>query len=81
MSKELAIMSCPQVGLRDTNYPVMWFSVKFGENLILGALIVMNWTDAKKFILQSGTTNIKDLDGKPCQVEVDKGTIKFIKVL
>lgn len=75
MAKELAIIHKPGVGTRDVDKAVFWFEV---ETLNYSALQVMSWEDAGKLIEKHKIENLKNLEGKPCVVEVKDGTIVFV---
>lgn len=81
MSKQLAIMSAPKYGMRDFEEPSFWFDVKFGENLSESALIVTNPAEMAAIIKEANTYDISQLEGSPCQIEIEKDTVHFVRIL
>jgi hypothetical protein len=79
--KHLAIMGKPHVGIRDIDHAIMWFDVRFGDELSQGALIIIDWDTAKQLIETAGIVDIDTLAGKPCQIAVQDNFVHFIKVL
>jgi hypothetical protein len=77
VSKELAIVRDPGYGMRDAHRPVLWFDVRFGE--ASGALQIFSQPEADKIIEDFGVRDVADLDGRPCFIEFDGMTVKFIK--
>jgi hypothetical protein len=75
-------MSEPHFGMRDMYKPSFWFDVSFGENLSFGALIILTPEQFAKVIEEANVSDMKDLKGKPCQVEVtEDNVVSFVKVL
>ena len=72
--EELGVVDGANVGLRDCGYPVLWFGVKM---LNLDTLIVFDWNEAKDIICQSGVSELKFLNGKPCVVANEAGLMRF----
>lgn len=77
MARQLAIMKGVTLGCGDIGIPCMWFSTYISENV--AALQVLSWEQAKELIKVSGMADAKTLEGKPCWVDVDNMTIKFIE--
>ncbi len=73
MSEQLAIIKDIGIGCRDTSSPVLWFTVYVSE--ASAALTVLSWDDAYKVL--GHVREIRDLEGKPCWVEVDGNLVKF----
>lgn len=78
MKEEMAIIETVHVGVRDVGLPVLWFGVK---TLSGGSLQVMGWADAAKFIKEWDCYDIKSIEGKPCVVETDGGTMTYLRKL
>lgn len=72
--EQLAIISGPGFGLRDTSWPVLWFGVSM---LGAGALQCFQGQEALDFVKANDITDIKHLDGKPCVVDVQRNTVRF----
>lgn len=82
MSKQLAVMSKPHYGVRDTSHPIWWFDVKFGDDLGHGALIVLTTAQMRKIVDEAHIYDIETLHNRPCQVEVSTdNSVEFVKVL
>ena len=71
----MAIIQGVGVGLRDTNNPVLWWSVH--TDSIGSALHVFNWETAFDIIKAYGVGEVHSLNGKPCWVEVEGNTMRF----
>lgn len=76
--RQLAIIKSVGFGCRDVGRPVLHFSTYISE--AMAALQVFELEGAGEIIEDSGVYDIKDLNGKPCWVEVRDNTINFIKV-
>jgi hypothetical protein len=76
IAERVAIISEVGVGCRDTNSPCLWFTVKISESS--GSLQMLSWNEA--YELLKGITNVRDLDGRPCWVEVDGNRIRFLRL-
>lgn len=76
--KKLAIMKGVDFGCRDVGRPVLWFSSHDGEGG--AALQVVEGSSALDLIKKSGVHSIKNLEGKPCWVEVDGMSMVFISL-
>lgn len=81
MSRQLAIMSEPEFGMRDMFEPGFWFSVKFGADLSEGALIIMSVIHFSEMIKEEGIYSLKSLKDSPCQIDVTDNAVTFVKVL
>ncbi len=76
MSEQLAIIKDIGIGCRDTNWPVLWFTVYVSE--VQAALTVLSWDDAYEVLKH--VREVRDLEGKPCWVDVDGNMIKFLRL-
>lgn len=74
-------MSKPDFGMRDMSEPAFWFSVRFGEELSSGALIVMNTRSFTKAIKDADVYDLNSLKNRPCQIDVEGNTVNFVKIL
>lgn len=79
--EQLAIMSEPSFGLRDTGIPVIWFSVRWGKDLTWSSLIVITQDHFQDFLKEKNVYDIKNLKDSPCQIDVSGDNVKFIKIL
>jgi hypothetical protein len=80
MSEQMAVMKGVDIGLRDTAYPVLWFTVYLNDSLC--ALQVLSWHDAGKLIEDSDVHSVSDLEGRACYVETGSGcggAVKFLR--
>jgi hypothetical protein len=78
IKEELGMIKDVNVGVRDTNRPILWFTVA----LLNGDFLqVLTWVEAEALIRQSQVYSIKDLNGKPCVVECCDGLFKFRRLL
>ena len=76
--EELAIISNIGFGMRDANYPVIYFEV---SALSGGALQIITTPESiDKFIRTAGCYNITDLNGKACIVERTGNTMLFVRM-
>ena len=76
MAHELAIIKGVGYGVRDRNHPMLWFEVSF---LGGGALICLPQDQANRLIKEKMIYNIKDMEGKPCIVDVEeRGMVTFV---
>lgn len=81
MAKQLAIMTKPSFGMRDMSSAGFWFSVKFGDSLSSGALIILSTEEMAKQVEEAEVYNIDNLEGQPCQIETEGNSVHFIKIL
>ncbi len=75
MSEQMAIIQGVGVGLRDTNHSVLWWSAHTGN--AGSALHVFDWATAADIIKDYGVREVHELNGKPCWVEVEGGTMVY----
>lgn len=63
-------------GLRDfpDSRPGIWFSVKYGEGGMFGALIAFTSDEAEDFMIKNNIDDIRKIDGRKCVI-VDEGSI------
>ena len=73
--RQMAIIQGVGVGLRDTNQPILWWSVHTGNNG--SALLIFDWATAADIIRDYDVREIHSLNGKPCWVEVSNNTIVY----
>lgn len=73
--RQLAIIKGVGFGMRDAPVPVLWFEVNTGEG---AALQCLRWEQAEPVIRQ--VHEVHDLEGKPCWVETDGMTMRFIEL-
>lgn len=76
--RKLAIIKGVGYGNRDVGIPVLWFTVNPDESS--ASLQVFGKDESYKIIRDSGVYNILELNNKPCWVEIDKNTIRFISI-
>ena len=74
----LAIIKDVNIGMRDCNEPVLWFTTHTSE--CSAALQVFNWVEAGKLIKDAKVYSVNNLEGKACFVEKDGWLLKFIRV-
>lgn len=80
--KHLAIMTAPKFGMGDMGYPAFWFSVSYGEDLVYGALLIVDIERFTKEVIAADIQDISKLEGAPCQIEVsDNNIVSFVKLL
>ena len=77
MTEQMAIIQGVGIGLRDTNRPVLWWSVHTGNDG--SALHVFDWETAAAIIKDYGVEEVHSLNGKPCWVEVSDNRITFLR--
>ena len=75
--EELAIIKDVSFGMRDVGFVNLSFTV---EACVYSALQILGKHEALKLINDNKIINIKDLEGKPCIIEVDGGTMKFLRL-
>ena len=75
MSKQMAIINEVGIGLRDTAKPILWFTVHLLDGR--AALNLFTWEQAAEIIEEYGLEEVSSLNGKPCQVEVEDGMMKY----
>jgi hypothetical protein len=73
-NEQLAIIKDINVGVRDFDYPICWFTVEIING---AALQILSIAEMEKIIKDSQCYTLKDLNGKPCIVEVDGNSVKF----
>lgn len=73
----LAIIKKVGVGLRDTNYPMLWFEVSFlgGESLIC-----ISWSEAADIIISNDISDTQNLKGASCVLSIKNNTVRFVKL-
>jgi len=77
MAEQVAIARGVRFGCRDVGRPVLWFETYIDEGI--GALQVIEGDEALRIVQATGVYDIKELDGRACQVTVDRNTIKFVR--
>lgn len=75
--EELAIIKNIDIGMRDNDYPCMWFET-VQESLI--ALQVLSLEDAGKLIKDADVYSFKSLEGKACIIERDGSMMLFVRM-
>lgn len=76
--EELAIIKNPGYGLRDTNYPCLFFEV-CGEGW--GSLQTFRGERAQEIITEAGVYDVKNLEGKPCIITINKDrVVNFVRM-
>jgi hypothetical protein len=75
--EELALISNPGFGLRDTNRPMLWFSV---QGLSTDALLCFRGVDALDFVQLHSITDITKLSGKVCVIRSCDNLISFVRM-
>lgn len=75
MDRRLAIMKNISFGVRDRNKACLWFDVNDGN---YGSLQCLPVKYAVNLIEKHNITDIRNLEGKPCWIEVDNNIMKFI---
>ena len=76
-SGDMAIIKDIDFGMRDCGSPVIWFSTYTSEGS--GALQIISGDGISSFVQEAGCRSIRDLEGKPCWVDVDQCTIRFVR--
>lgn len=76
--EEIGIIRDVGIGNRDAHFPCLWFMVYTSENM--AALHVLSWVEAKKLVEDTGVYDVKDLEGRPCYVETNGMTTRFLRV-
>lgn len=74
--KQMAIIKDVGFGVRDTNHAMLYFTVWMSESS--ASLICLNSKYTINLIETHQITNIENLEGKPCWVDVDGNSVKFI---
>ena len=74
----MAIIKNLGVGIRDTHQACLWFEVYISENgtslqILFGKVML-------DFIKAADCYNILAMEGKPCWVDVDRGSMKFLRL-
>ena len=79
MAEELATMHNIGIGHRDAPWPCMWFTV---STLHGDALQVLKLADEKTMKLIGSVSNVTDLEGHACVVELDDmhSRIEFLRL-
>ena len=67
--KQMAIIKNVEFGVRDTNYPMLSFTVYLGESV--ASLICIPGEKALQIIREHQISDIRRLEGKPCWIETD----------
>lgn len=74
----MGIIKDAHYGLRDTNQPVLWFTVYTSENS--ASLQVFGQPEADAIIARAQAHDVRDLNGKPCWVRKNGGLVEFLRV-
>ncbi|KKL25949.1 hypothetical protein LCGC14_2400170 [marine sediment metagenome] len=75
MSKQMAIINEVGIGIRDVGKPVLWFTTTLVDKT--AALNVFSWEKAGEIIKAYGLYEVHSLNGKPCEVEVGDGMMRY----
>jgi len=75
MSKTLAVIRNPGIGMRDLDEPALWFDTYINE--FTGALQLLTWDQAKA-VMRYVSRNAGELEGKACWVDVDGPRMTFL---
>lgn len=75
---KLAIMKKVTIGVCDRGVAALMFHTFLSENE--AAMQMLNWGEAKVAIEDSGVSDVRQLEGKPCWVREDHGLIIFIRM-
>ena len=75
---ELGIIDGVDAGMRDCNYPVLWFDVK---TLGGGSLQVFSWEEAEQLIKDADVRSISQLNRMACEVEICGNLVHFIRII
>ena len=76
MPKQMAVIRNVHVGGGDRGTPCLWFDTYISE--ASAALQVLDWETARELVRK--TYDVKELEGKPCWVEVDGNIIRFVEL-
>lgn len=76
--RQLGIIKNVNVGLRDVGSPILWFDTYTEENT--AALQIFSWDEAYNIIKRAGVYGLKELEGRPCWLDVDGNKITFESV-
>ena len=74
-TEHMAIIQGVGVGLRDTNTPIMWWTIH--TDSVGSALNIFDWLTAFDIIKAYGVREVHSLNGKPCWVEVEGNNMRF----
>ena len=79
MTEQLAIMKGVGYGMRDAPVPCLWFETYINDSA--AALQCITDPEQIKQVLRDGNVyDVKDLEGKPCFVNVSSGMIEFVRL-
>lgn len=76
--EKVAIIKQIRIGVCDRGYASLSFHTFVSE--CEAAMQLLNWVEAKKVIEDAGVADVKDLEGKPCWVNEERGLIVFVKM-
>lgn len=76
MTEQMAVIRNVHIGGGDRGIPCLWFDTYISESS--AALQVIPWDQA--FEILKSTYDVKELDGRPCYVEVDGNMIRFLRL-
>ena len=79
IEERMAIMKDVGFGLRDVGQPCLWFTTYIDEHM--AALQVLRGKEIEKILVDSNSYDVKELEGKPCWVQIDGNIIKFLRFL
>lgn len=76
--ERVAIIREVGYGLRDVGRPCLWFTTYLSEHS--AAVQVLTGKQADQVIIDAGVRDVHDLEGKPCWVECEAGSVRFLRV-
>lgn len=76
-SRKMAIIRRPQFGVGDRGTVALWFTVYVTDST--AALQVFDVDGAVQIITAYGVDDVAKLDGKPCWVEDNGATIRYVE--
>jgi hypothetical protein len=76
MSEQMAIIRNVGIGARDVGRACLWFDTYITESS--AALQIVTWEDAAKILAK--VYDVKELEGRPCVVDVQGQIIKFVRL-
>lgn len=77
--RQIGIIADASYGLRDYSKPGLWFTVNIPEGYSAGQ--VLFGEDADKFISDAQVSDVKNLNGRACWVNIEHSQMKVEKVI
>ena len=75
----MAVISAVGIGMRDMHRPGLWFTVHTDDSS--AALQTLSWPEAGELIKNNNVTNVSDLHGRACFVDISSpGIIRFVRL-